>query len=556
MKKALLLLLVSVLGLLGCNEDEKFEASDQTDTSGPAVIQGGASEVWAATNAWTDKDTTEAKKAGVAWKENSGLTWEEKFDLWVASFETMPDGNGFGTTISIPTPYGDKKLPGPTLECAEVAMFLRVTFASWYHLPFYLRGWDSETKQSIYAGHFGFVFKDGSGMPKFPAFKTKYKDFEKTWKAGDPWPTDAGLRAKRLADDDTVTFLTGPNGEELGAGAYFDEIFLNKRTGHFMRLMLLYFGSVNLADGSNMFHIKPEAASAGDVLLERWQKKGIGHTIPLVRVTSPLEGKLAIEVISGSMPRRQPRYEDALQGRRYFTLAETGGEGTASDGTPYAKLGGGVRRWRTAKQSGGRWVNSVSAADQSVYIVDSDVTAIAARPAKFAEILLSGTPEEQEAALLATIQSARHHLSEHPASCSARENREKAFDALYALAPQLSTTKAELDKKHRILDDYVYGALVYEQSKTCCWNSTTAKMGEIIADYARVEKEAADAQGMCKEPTVFRSQADGYAVWREHAKKMGREADWLAWSEDEPCAQRDVPADTLAEFDGTLSCSL
>lgn len=555
MHKALILLLFLTLAL-GCSEDEKFEASDQTDTSGPVVRSGAPWEVWAAENAWSDKDTPAAKKPGVAWGENSGLTWEEKFDAWVATMETMPAASGWGNTVSIKTPFGDKKLPSPTLECAEVAIFLRVAFASWYKLPFYLRAWDPETKSTIFAGHFGFVDASGNGVGKFPRFKEKYKDYEKSWAVGDDWPSDEVLRMRRLGDNDTVTFLTGPNGEEVGAGAYFDEIFLNKRAGHFMRLILLYFGSVNLADGSNMFHVAAEATQPGDVLLERWQKQGIGHTIPIVKVTSPIEGKLAIDVMSGSMPRRQPRYEDAMEGRRYFTLDQTGGVGSASDGTPYAKLGGGIRRWRTAVKSNGKWVNSVSKADEPVRISDGDLEAISARPARFDEILLSGSPEEQEAAFVATIANARHHLSEHPASCSARETREKAFEGLYALAPQLDTTKEALDKKHRVLDDYVFAPLTYTESKTCCWNSTTPQMAEIIVDYARVEKEAAEAEGVCREATAFRSLADGYETWRAHAQKLGREAEWLAWTEDEPCAQRDVAEDALATFGAAPYCSL
>ena len=110
-----------------------------------------------------------------------------------------------------------------------------------------------------------------------------------------------------------------------------------------------------------------------------------------------------------------------MEGRRYFTLDQTGGVGEASDGSPYAKLGGGIRRWRTAVKSSGKWMNSVSKADEPVRISDDDLEAISARPARFDEILLSGSPEEQEAAFVATIANARHHLSEHPASCSARE---------------------------------------------------------------------------------------------------------------------------------------
>lgn len=555
MKKALLLLVLLALAAVGCApEDTQLEASDVVDSSGPVVTDGSATEVWSVTNAWSDKDTPAARKAGIAWGENSGLTWEEKYSAWVSSLETIPDANGWGTTISIKTPFGDKKLPGPTLECAEVAMFMRATFASWYHLPFFLKGWDSEGKRFMYAGHFGFIDGSGNAIGGFPAFKSKYKDYEKTWKVGDAWPSDANLRMKRLGDNDTVKFLSGPNGEEVGAGAYFDEVYLNKRTGHFMRLLLLYFGSVNLADGSNMFHIEPEATSPGDVLLERWQKKGIGHTIPVFKVTSPIEGKLAIDVATGSMPRRQPRYEDAMQARSYFFMDATGGPGTTFEGDAYAKLGGGIRRWRTPVKQNGRWMNAISNADKAVAISDSDVEAIAARPARFKEILISGSPEEQKAALVAKIQAARQHLSQSPASCSARENREKAFESLYALAPQLGTTAAALDQELRTTDDYVFGELEYTKSKTCCWNSTTPAMAEIIADLAREEKEAAEAEGVCRAPTVFKSQADGYKLWKDHAVKMGRGADWLEWSEDEPCEQRNVAADTEAAFEGTPFC--
>lgn len=557
MKKLVLLLVLAALALAGCESEEvtKFEASDVTDISGPTIGNGAATEVWAVTNAWADKDTPAARKAGVAWEENSGLTWEEKFSAWVESFEQLPREGWGGDTISIPTPWGDKVLPGPTLECAEVAYMLRATFASWYNLPFFVRGWDSTSKQTIFVGHFGFVNASGQNVGSFPLFKSRYKDYTSTWKVGDPWPSDSVLRSRRLASDDTVRFLTGPNGEEYGAGAYFDELFLNKRTGHFMRLLLLYFGSVNLADGSNMFHIQPEAMRGGDVLIERWQKKGIGHVIPVLRVTSPIEGKLAAEVASGSMPRRQPVYEDALRSRRYFTLDYTGGVGEASDGTPYAKLGGGIRRWRTAVLKGGRWINEVLPGDKPIAIADSDLEAISARPARFEEILISGSVSEQKTALISVIQSARTHLSKYPASCSARDNREKAFEQLYKLAGALGTTREALDDELRTLDDYVFAPLVYEQSKTCCWNSTDAAMAEIVLDYARVEREEAEANQTCVEPTVFRSRTDGYDTWRKHAESLGRSAEWKAWSEDEPCAQRAVAQDTEKEFGAAPYCS-
>jgi len=555
MKKALLLLVLLALAAVGCAPtDVDTDSADATDASGPPVTKGGAGEVWSADNAWSDTDTTAAKKAGIAWEENSGLSWEEKYGVWLSSLETIPSASGWGTTISIKTPWGDKTLPGPTLECAEVAMTLRATFASWYHLPFFLKGWDAENHRWFYAGHFGFVDGSGHVLSGFPGFKGKYKDYEKGWKPGDAWPSDPTLRLRHLGANDTVTFLSGPNGEEVGAGAYFDELYLNKRTGYFMRLMLLYFGSANLADGANMFHIAPDAVRAGDVLLERWQKEGIGHTIPVLRVTSPIEGKLAIEIATGSMPRRQPKYEDALQSRYYFTMNATGGEGNASDGTPYAKLGGGIRRWRVATPQNGRWTNAIPKGDSDIAISDKDLEGIAARPKEFDALLITGSPDEQVIALTAKIQGAREHLLEHPSSCSARETREKAFEALYSLAPQLGKSAEDIDAELRTTDDYVFGELEYEKSKTCCWNSTTPAMAEIILDLAREEKEAAEAEGVCRAPTVFRAQADGYAVWADHAAKMGRASDWLDWSEDEPCAQKEVAEDAIAASEAQSFC--
>src|SRR5690606_25955297 len=88
-------------------------------------------------------------------------------------------------------------------------------------------------------------------------------------------------------------------------------------------------------------------------------------------------------------------------------------------------------------------------------------------------------------------------------------------------------------------------ALVYEQSRTCCWNGSTAAMYEIVMDYAEKEQAEAAAAGVCVEPTVFRAELGGYERWRAHAESIGRGAEWRAWSEDEACAQRDVPEDTI-----------
>lgn len=510
--------------------------------------------MWAVTNAWADTSTKAAQAAGVAWEANSNLSWEEKYRRWVSSFREVPRTDGGGTTISIPTPFGRGELEGPTLECAEVALLLRVTFSSWYHLPFYVEGWDAARKAKMYAGHFGFIDAQGNRLSNFPRFKTSYTDNEGKWKAGVAWPSDAKLRAMHLGDDDGIAFLNN-----AGAGAYFDELFLNKRAGYFARLLLLYFGSANLADGRNMFHIQPESIRAGDVLLERWQRQGIGHTIPVLQVESPEEGKFAVTVASGSMPRRPPVWENPSKAHRYFSFEYTGGVGNAEDGTPYAKLGGGLRRWRTPILKAGRWRNDVATEDKGAYIADTNLTAIAARPDHFPDILQEGDPEVQKAAALQLIEEARAHLRKFPASCSARTKREDAFNLLYRVYSEaFFTDRDAVDSEFRTLEDYVFSELEYSKSKTCCWNSTTAAMAEIILDYASKEQAQAQQQGACAAPTVFRAMpgGSGYDLWRQHAKDMGREADWKVWSEDEPCAQKTTTEDTIKTSTALPWCAL
>jgi hypothetical protein len=515
---------------------------------GPRVAAGVDTEVWAVRNAWADRDTAEARKAGLAWGANSGLTWEQKFERWVGSLRKVPRADGgSGETFEITTPEG-RTVPAPVLECAETALFLRVTFASWYGLPFYLTGWDAAGRQALYAGHFGFVNKAGQRIGTFPRFRTAYTDHSRTWRAGTAWPKDARLRGLRLAGDDTVPWLASAT-TTPGAGAYFDEMFLNKRVGYFMRLILLYFGSVNLADSANTLHARPASIRPGDVLLERWQARGIGHTLVVLAVGGrPAPGELSVELASGSMPRRQPRWDDGLASRRYLVDARTGGEGVTADGTRYAQLGGGLRRFRAPVLRAGVWTNELPPGSEESWVDPRDLDAIAARPAEFDALLASGSPEAQRASALRRIETARAHLRSFPASCSARTAREDAFAQLYAVeSSYFGRTRAEVDATHRTLEDWVFGELEYSQSRTCCWNSTTAAMSEIVLDYARSTLAAAAARGECIEPPVFRSEAtaggDGYAAFRAHAERLGRGAEWRAWSEDEPCAQRAVAVD-------------
>ena len=571
MNAKLLLLAVlatSTAALAGCSSDVT-DGGDNGDgsldgtgqevsevASGPAVASTDA-EVWSVQNQWADKDTANAKKAGVAWEANSGLTWEEKFGKWLGTFEKIAGQNGWDSTIQITTPMGTK-VPGPALECADVAIWLRITFSAWYHLPFYLTGYDANNHRTMYAGSFGIVGSDGQPLSGYPHFKAQYKDFEPGFTTGSDWPSDASLAKKHVGDGDADSFLPKlPDGSDAGAGAYYDSIFLNKRVGHFIVLMDGLFGSANLADGANMFQIKPEATREGDDLLERWQKNGIGHTLPVIHVDRPDDTRMQITVSTGSMPRRQPKWQGPDESPSYFESDNCGGKGNAGDGTPLAKLGGGIRRWRTPVATGGHWTNIVPLADRSVYINDANLDEISARPTRFAELLKAATPDQARDAALTIINSARTTLQDKPASCSARTLREEGFKQLYdVMTTSFGKTKAEVDADNRSLEDYIYAELDYTNSKTCCWDTTTAAMNDIIQKFGEDEKATNDKAGVCKQPTVFKATAGGYQVYKDYAAKIGRAADWKEWNEDEPCAQRAVKDDALTDAGKADMCSV
>jgi hypothetical protein len=514
---------------------------DSMSVSGPsASVEGSATQVWDVKNQWTDTATPAARKEGIAWPADSGLNWNQKYEKWIESLESVDSVNGY-RTFMISTPWG-KKVPAPVLECAEVAMFLRATFASWYNLPFYMQAVDG-SGTAVYLGHFGWRTRSGK-YGGSPDFKTHYKDFSNMTAddiARNGWPTDSNLRGRSLwgAQDDYQPFL----GDNARAGTYFDEIYLNKRVGYFVLLLLPNFGSVNLADPSNMYNLKPEAISEGDVLLERWARRGIGHTLILKTVNDLEGGKKEAELASGSMPRRQPKWEDAAQSKYYFTMDATGGSGTNSDGDVYAKLGGGIKRWRVARQDAGVWVNTIMPGDVNFWISSTNYEAIGARPARFDELLGSMTPDEERDVLLRRIDDARSHLRDHPASCSARTTREESFQDLYNLMSQeFGMGKVDVDSQYRVLDDYVFAELDYTMSKTCCWDSTTNAMYRIIMDYT-MQLVGSGGDGSCLYPVVFKNANSGYEPFQSYAGETGRAADWLPWSEDEPCTQRNVAND-------------
>jgi len=510
--------------------------------------------VWTVRNQWEDTDTAEAREAGMAWGANSGLNWDQKYAAWVQAMERVAGNNTYYETFILKTPWG-KELPAPALECAEVAMFLRITFASWYGLPFYLTSTDS-TNTRIYFGHFGARTKNGR-YKDTPQYKSLYTDYTSQL-AGrdnqyiiDHWPSDSKLRERGLyGDGDDMDWLPGAGAKK--AGHYFDQVYLNKRTGHFMRLILSYFGSMHLASSRNTYNLKPQALRAGDVLVERWQKQGIGHVLVVKSVTPLPENKLDANLASGSMPRRQPKWEDGAASKHTFTMNETGGVGTNYDGDEYAKLGGGLKRFRVAKNKNGYWTNAWMTADEASWINDTDYERISARPAEFEDLLGQVSPEQLRTSFLQMVSDARNHLRQYPASCSARQRREDAFELLYDLHQrEFSMDKAQVDAQYRIFEDYVFAELEYTQSKTCCWNSSTAAMFQIVLDY-NTERQ----QSGCTDAVVFKAMGGGYDLFKNYADSTGRGHLWAAWHEDETCNQRDVSNDTEVTHAWTPYCDL
>ncbi|MCA9620926.1 MAG: PPC domain-containing protein, partial [Myxococcales bacterium] len=477
------------------------------------------------------------------------LNWDEKYAAWVESMDIQAGDGTWYETFTLTTPWG-KTLPAPKLECAELAIFLRITFAAWYNLPFYLTAVDGQGTR-VYFGHFGARTLNAryKNTPKFGYAYKDYSDWSAEKIAAQGWPKDEKLRTLGLyGGGDEMDFVF----EGAKAGGYFDEIHLNKRAGHFLRLTLAYFGSMHLAGSRNTFNIKPEALREGDVLVHRWQRQGIGHTLVVKQVDELDAGQLEAQVVSGSMPRRQPKLESPTSTKSRFTDEHGGGHGETSDGEAYAALGGGLKRFRVTKNVGGNWMNTWMAADEASWISDTDIAALSERPTTFDRILGEASPEMKRDALLEMIDDARNHLRQYPASCSARIKREDAFAKLYPLmAAEFSLSEAEVDAAYRIFEDYVFAKLEYTESKTCCWNSTTAAMFQIVMDYNLSLQET-----QCSEPEVFKCSGGGYEVFAAYAEATDRGHLWKAWSEDESCPQRDVQDDTIVESTSTEWCDI
>ncbi|MBS2025191.1 MAG: hypothetical protein JST92_22555 [Deltaproteobacteria bacterium] len=527
------------------DQEGKFLTTNAAGKPGlPVSVEGSSTQVWTVTARWSDTNTTAANLAGLAWGANSGLRWDQKFSKWVASMPLVQIEDG-STTFQLTTPYG-KTIRMPVLECSETMLLLRAVFASWYGLPFIIEGGDSSGR--VYLGHFG--FRNAAGRYKgTPNFKTAYADYSARGSSAlSNWPHDTALRAKHLTDSDGNDWL----GTNAGFGAWADEALLNKRTAWFLVYLLDWFGSMNLADASNAYHLVPTALQTGDMLLERWQKVGIGHTLVLKTVTPLPAGQFAVELVSGSMPRRNPLWADSAWARSYFLSDITGGVGTDDDGNPYAKLGGGLRRFRVAQQVNGKWVNNVPTWDVANAISDSDLATIAARPAQFQTLLADVSPQQKLTLLVNQIEQARGSLRQHPASCSNRTLREGYFGELVALAAdQWGWDKATTDRKYRKAEDYLFPELDYSASPTCCWDSTTPAMYDIVLKYNTARQQQSS---QCLAPVPF--EKANYPAFKAYAAQLGRSADWKDWTQDEACPQAGNATDRESAHAETAWCSV
>ncbi len=546
----------------GYQEEPGGKADGLTGLKGPsAAFDEQATQVWPVENRWHETNTTAARKAGVAWGQDSGLSWDEKYRLWVESMERSDD------TMMLTTPWG-KSLPAPDLECAEVAMFLRITFASWYHLPFFMEARDSSSR--IFFGHMGIITPSGNRWRQMPNFKTRYPDFSHMDAAVradlSAWPSDSTLSNRKIGGN-SGDFQTAIDAEH--AGAYFDEIFLNKRVGYFLTIQLAYQGSVSLADSANTFNVAAHGFGTGDFLVERTDFNGIGHTIVIKKILEFEEtvtvGELTanireVEVMSGSMPRRQPLWEDSSTGRSYFIDEWFGGEETV-------EFGAGLKRFRSAAVVGGKWTNVVLPAYAGHWINSNNHDQLVERQTILAELLPQPNPQRRIDAFAAKVEREREWLREHPSSCASRIRREAAFREVYEGGRLMGFSQEQMDAKYRALEDYVFAELEYDESKTCCWNSSTAQMHQAVMKYnlcvmGEAEDEECDAitdheVGTCQPAVPFMNRddaGDGYKVFADFAAANGYP--WVAWSADENCPQADVAEDTVAESSVTDYCVL
>ena len=538
--------------------------AERSGAEGPAVrLDDTETRVWLVRNQWEDTDTREARMSGIpcsncpggyAWESNSGLTWEGKFSRWIDSLQPIPSFSGSYETFELTTPWGTA-LQAPVLDCADVAIFLRVSFAAWYGLPLFLEAWDSRAGEGVYFGHFGIRTQGGEiwrGSPRFRSAHPDHSNWSEQQIARREWPRDHGLRQQRVGFRDETwgrhRFL-----EDAPLGEYLDRIHLNKRVGYLILHMLTGFGSSNLASSKNSFHVKPRALGAGDFLLRRRSHLGTGHLFLITRRHFMPEGHANVEIVYGDLPPSQPHWARGGAARFHFLSPKAGGAAESSEGVAYASLGGGLKRFRLAKQAHGHWHNTWSEAAREDVLESSDFEGIGQRIDQFREMLEIPLGEEI-ASLKGVIDRARDGLRYKPSSCASRETREDAFRELYRLYERhFGLDRQFVDGLYRLREDYIFPELSYTRSRTCCWNGTSAGMYALILE--KVDADLRAAAGHCAALTTFKAVDRGYDDFASFAADEG--AAWSEWRNDENCSwASDIVDDREMEHEWTPYCAL
>ena len=76
-------------GILGpLQQSEQALSSSGTGSPGlSSSVAGASTEVWEASNKWADTNNSDARQAGLAWGSNSGLNWEQKYNVWIQQMQ-------------------------------------------------------------------------------------------------------------------------------------------------------------------------------------------------------------------------------------------------------------------------------------------------------------------------------------------------------------------------------------------------------------------------------------------------------------------------------------
>jgi len=470
------LAIVSALAFVACADEEQWYGGDwNPEPDGKADSVAGISDpgdqVWIVEHAWDDL------------APGGEQTYEELYSSWVQS--SIRDEGGVKYVLADGT-----VVPAPKLECADTGLSLRFFFAEQYKLPMFVAFWDDHQVQAL--GHFGWVRRDGSRVRSYSGSLDA------------PRGSDSALAASKRYLPDTKQ----PWPADATIGGYMDAAFRNKRFGYFMQDVWNMVYSGNIAEPINSYYIRPDVIRAGDLQMHRshpWE--GIGHTITIQRVDRTPLGKLQyVGIIQSYMP------TTPWLGNAYSELVNY---------RPNPENNSGLRRWRKPVKRSGVWYLM---SDPSVTNPTPENN-----PDTFRE-LFSISAEDELAALLSTIDQRRAALIANPNSCNRRIEREEAFELLYDLyqntpelyrelgfdsQPSREALIPEVDKIHRVVEDFIWSRMLYENSRVCHWNPSDQQINaEMYEATVRYNKARLEEQG-CEGLRVFRAEGASYCPGRD-----------------------------------------